>query len=173
VLFAGGILFGFCFDQVWQESGSDKFVVDEFGSVEPPGQETPDEEHTLEHPVERDEGEDEIGEELDDAQSSENHPIRQPDCVIVFALALDGQDGPVGGVGEPDSVADQLCPEANDDHSTEEESGPEHQFSPLDAGRLFYILKAFVELILLVQFLVQHKQGAVYGDHDGSWFKRM
>lgn len=54
MLFAWRVVFGLGGSQMGQESGADKLVVDEFRSVESAGQETPDEEDGLEHPVERD-----------------------------------------------------------------------------------------------------------------------
>lgn len=149
-----------------QESGSYELVVEELGSVEPEREEAPDQEDALEHPVERDEGEDEIREELDDAEGCEHHPVGEPDRVVLLVPALDGQDGSVGGVDESDGVADELGPVSDDDQGGQHETGPQDYLPPLDArGRLgFY--EVLVELVLLLQLLVQHEEGGIYGNHD-------
>jgi len=155
VLFSRGVVLGRLeLSEVREEVGSDELVVDELGSVEAPGKEAPDEEDALEEPVEGDEGDQEVGEELDDAQRREHHPVGQPEGVVVLVPALDGQDGAVGRVRETHAVGDQLGTEADDDQCPQHEAGAQYQLPALDAGGLLHLGQALVELVLLLQLLV-------------------
>jgi len=53
---------------VGQKDGTDEPVVDKLGSVQPPGHEAPDQEDALKKPVKWNQEQDEVGEELDEAQ---------------------------------------------------------------------------------------------------------
>lgn len=125
MFFAGRIFFRFGSAQVSQEGGSDELVVDELRSVKPTRKEAPNEENAFQHPVERYESKNEVGEEFQKAHSSEHHPVGQPDGVVFFVSALDRQDGRIGRVCKSDSVADELCAVSYDDHGGQEEAGPE------------------------------------------------
>lgn len=157
MLFAWRIVFGGLEgSQVGQESRADELVVDELRSVEPAGQEAPDEDDGLEQPVEGDQGQDKIREEFNEAEASKNHPVGQPDGIVLLVPTLDGQYGCVGGVCESDSVADQLGAVSYDDHGTEEEGRTQYNLPPLDARGSLNLDEVFIELVFLLELLVQH-----------------
>lgn len=72
ICLGGFFFFGriFCleFTEVGQKDGTDEPVVDKLGSVQPPGHEAPDQEDALKKPVKWNQEQDEVGEELDEAQ---------------------------------------------------------------------------------------------------------
>lgn len=174
MFFAGCVvLVCFGFDKVREEYRSDKAGVDELGSIQAAGDHTPNEEDALEKPVEGDQKQDEIREELDEGQRREHHPVGQPECVVLLVAGLDGQDGGVGWIGESDPVADQLGTVSDDDQSTENEAGSQHEFAPLDAGRLLHFLQDLVELVVLLQLLVQFQQQVVDGKHIDQRNRKM
>lgn len=150
---------------MWQKYRSDKAIVDELGSVQAARDHAPYEEDTLEEPVEGDQNQDEIREELYDGQRCEHHPVGQPESVVVFVAGLDGQDGGVSRVSESDEIADQLGTVSDDDQETEHEAGSQYQLASLDATRLFDFLQDLIEFVVLLQLLVQFQQAAIDGYH--------
>ena len=69
----------------------DHFAVDDHGSVVSSWSQKPNEQRAFEDGVKRNEADDDAHAKLEDDQQRENHPIRQPLLVRVFALAgLDG-----------------------------------------------------------------------------------
>ena len=66
----------------------------------------------LEQPVERHPPDQEVWEELQNGEEGEHDPIHEPLCVVLLVRGLQGLDGAVGGVQEPNAVAEQLGPEA-------------------------------------------------------------
>lgn len=166
MFFAGYVvLVCFGFGQVREEYRSDEAVVDELGSVQAAGDHTPYEEDALEKPVEGDEKQDEIREELDERQRREHHPVGQPERVVFLVAGLDGQNRGVRGVGESDQAGDQLGAVSDDDQRTENEAGAQNKFAPLDAGPLLDFLQELVELVVLLQLLVQFQQQVIDGKH--------
>lgn len=163
MLFSGRVVLGLT--QVRQEGGPDELVVNELGSVQSGRKEAPDEEYALEHPVERNQSQDEIREKLDETQGGEDHPVSQPTGVVLLRPRLDGQDRGVGGVGESDGVADELRTVSDDDHSRHKEARTEDYFPPLHTTHLLRFYQILIELVVLLEFFVQHEQGGIDGYH--------
>ncbi|GIY18989.1 hypothetical protein CEXT_681361 [Caerostris extrusa] len=153
-----------------QENRVDEPVVDKLGPIQAERHEAPDKEYAFQQPVKGNQGQNEVGEELDEREGGEDHPVGQPASVVFLVSRFDGQDGGIGWIGEANSVADDLSTVSNDDHGGHDETGCEDDLPSLDAGEILHFFQHFIQFVVFLQLLVQLQKHFINGKHlDGRF----
>jgi len=93
---------------VFQKQWTNNAIVDDISSIAGKRDEAPDEENTLDKPIQWKPIEKNVGKELDDTEESKDHPVHQPFGVIVFWCGLNGFNRSIGRVNESDRVTQKL-----------------------------------------------------------------
>jgi len=144
-----------------EEDGPDELVVDDDGSVVGCWCHEPHEQSAFEDGIKGNESHDETGANLEDAQSAEEDPIRQPLLVVVrVGPGLDRLDGGIGRVSESDEIAEKQSSIANDERPYQQRTQPEDDVEAGHASSGFYLSEEVIELVFFVQFPLEFDQPA-------------
>lgn len=91
---------------VFQKKWSDHALVQDFGAVPRYWSHTPYEEQTLASIVKGEPEEEDVREELNNAEESVNNPVGEPLCVILLNIALDGLNREICWIDKSNQVAE-------------------------------------------------------------------
>lgn len=126
-----------------QEVWSDQLVVDKGRTIPFGGQHAPDEESTLQQPVEGNHRSQQTWIEFNHSEDAKSDPVDQPPDVVLLRTGLDAMDGNVSRVKNPNDVAQQLSAPAKDQVESAKQNTTHENIHPLHTGLLFQAIKGF------------------------------